>query len=277
MTDEIPKFLANKDTCPESVHSIIKEKLSEISDEALIKLSRQLQFWIDEGLSEQELAKVAQRLVDEATITKTTFQCPRVRFGKTELKMPIVTCGSMRFQYSWLPDDLPISMNKGVTLRSASQANLRDMVRLCFRHGLTHFETARFYGTSELQLITVLKDMIDAGEIKREDFIFQTKVPPFDNLSDFVKKWKQSWDICGALGYIDLFAFHCVSSPSAVDSLLKEGDGTCYDYVCNLQREGKIKHIGFSTHGHSAGIMKLIESQKFAYVNIHYHFFWSYQ
>ena len=162
-------------------------------------------------------------------------------------------------------------------LGSASQSNLKDMVRLCFRHGLTHFETARMYGTSELQLVTVLKELIDAGEIKRSDFIFQTKVAVAETQKAFIKTWNNSWKICQALGYIDLFAFHCVSSPSSIDWLLAEGEDTCYAHMLKMKQEGKVKHLGFSSHGVSAGVMKMIESKRFAYVNIHYHFFTSYQ
>lgn len=39
---------------------------------------------------------------------------------------------------------------------------------------------------------------------------------------------------------------------------------------------GRIKSIGFSTHGTAANIMKLIESNKFDYVNLHHHYFGDY-
>lgn len=53
------------------------------------------------------------------------FQCPRVRFGRTNLSMPILTCGGMRMQQTWTPKD-------GITLQDIDQEcqkNFEDVVR----------------------------------------------------------------------------------------------------------------------------------------------------
>ena len=42
------------------------------------------------------------------------------------------------------------------------------------------------------------------------------------------------------------------------------------------KRQGKIKHIGFSTHGPANHILELINSKKFDYVNLHAHYMGSY-
>jgi predicted aldo/keto reductase-like oxidoreductase len=63
-----------------------------------------------------------------------------------------------------------------------------------------------------------------------------------------------------------------------VDNLLDEspeGQGI-YQFALDLQKEGKIKHIGFSTHGSAETIMRMINSEKFSYVNIHKHYFGDY-
>ena len=60
------------------------------------------------------------------------------------------------------------------------------------------------------------------------------------------------------------------------DNLLSESPDGIYQYALDLQKEGKIKHIGFSTHGDAEVIMRLIESNKFSYVNIHKHYFGDY-
>jgi hypothetical protein len=63
-----------------------------------------------------------------------------------------------------------------------------------------------------------------------------------------------------------------------VDNLLDEspeGQGL-YQFALNLQKEGKIKHIGFSTHGSAETILRMINSEKFSYVNIHKHYFGDY-
>lgn len=47
--------------------------------------------------------------------------------------------------------------------------------------------------------------------------------------------------------------------------------------ICNqLKKEGKIRHIGFSTHAVTSQIMDLINTEKFEYINLHYHYFGSY-
>jgi hypothetical protein len=132
------------------------------------------------------------------------------------------------------------------------------------------------YGTSELQFIDALVGLMEEGVIKREDFIFQTKVMPAATRKDFEKTFKLTWDTVKKLGYIDLFAFHVVSKDDQVEWVLNEDPDGIYAFIKDYQSQGKIKHIGFSTHGTAENIMKLIESNKFSFVNIHSHYFGSY-
>jgi uncharacterized protein len=66
------------------------------------------------------------------------------RFGRTELSMPVFSCGGMRYQYKW--QDVPLH-----EVPSQSQANVEAIVQRAFELGITHFETARGYGSSEMQ------------------------------------------------------------------------------------------------------------------------------
>jgi predicted aldo/keto reductase-like oxidoreductase len=61
-----------------------------------------------------------------------------------------------------------------------------------------------------------------------------------------------------------------------VDNILDESPEGIYQFALELQKEGKIKHIGFSTHGSAETIMRMIDSEKFSYVNIHKHYFGDY-
>ena len=66
------------------------------------------------------------------------------RFGRTELPMPVFSCGGMRYQHKWQdvdPTDIP----------PANQANLEACVQRALELGINHIETARGYGTSEMQ------------------------------------------------------------------------------------------------------------------------------
>jgi len=67
------------------------------------------------------------------------------RFGRTELKMPVFSCGGMRYQYQWqdtTEDKIPLD----------NQRNLEATIEQSLELGINHIETARGYGTSEMQL-----------------------------------------------------------------------------------------------------------------------------
>ncbi len=62
---------------------------------------------------------------------------------------------------------------------------------------------------------------------------------------DIIKK-TFDWEI-RTLGtdYADFGFFHCVDEESDFDDIVNNG---IFDYVCELKKEGKIRHIGFSSH-----------------------------
>jgi predicted aldo/keto reductase-like oxidoreductase len=263
----------------DSVVSVIAKSIFEISNDSLIKIVRQLEFWTKENLPEDELLTLTEQLVHTSLWRKRfpNFQVPKVRFGKTELQMPIVTCGSMRFQHTWMPDVIPvIGASRTKAVKTPSQANILEIVRNCLKMGINHFETARYYGTSEVQLMDALAKLLESGEIKRSDFILQTKIPVKETREGFDKDFAECWKIFEKLQYIDLLSFWCVSSPSQVKYALDESENSCMAAALEWKQQGKIKHIGFSTHGPADNIMQLINSNRFEYVNIHYHFFGSY-
>jgi predicted aldo/keto reductase-like oxidoreductase len=48
--------------------------------------------------------------------------------------------------------------------------------------------------------------------------------------------------------------------------------GGCLDAARKLQAEGRVKHIGFSTHATPDVLLEAIETGEFAYVNLHWYF-----
>lgn len=283
-------FLSDPITASEMKEVFTSEKLDQLSNDALVKICRQLEFWFKEGkLGPEDMKNLAKSLVDQSLWYRPlilpdkneshsnndnvkdleSFKVPKRRFGKTELQMPIVTCGGMRLQYTWMSDDLPFSPNRKKVLGGFSQENLKRCIQSCLALGLNHFETARMYGTSEFQMVEAIHELMQEGTIKREDFIFQTKIVP-GTTKDFLKLWKSSWENVGEkLGYIDLLGIHCLADINPeLDQTLE---------ICDrLKKEGKIHHLGFSTHGCSEQIMNIINTEKFDYINIHEHFFGSY-
>ena len=68
------------------------------------------------------------------------------RFGRTEIRMPVISCVGMRYQYKWQDVD-PVAIPRD------NQENLEATIRRAFELGINHFETARGYGSSELNRI----------------------------------------------------------------------------------------------------------------------------
>ncbi len=199
-------------------------------------------------------------------------QVPTVRFGKTEIQMPIVTLGCMRFQQTWAGN-----INSMDKVNPKVQRNLKEILKYAISElGMNHIETAKAYGCSELQIGQVLQDMYKENVTKREDLIIQTKINPMKP-KDFRNALETSLKLLQT-DYLDLFAFHGLNMDYQFDLLFNnpDGDENLIDIIKEYQREGKIKHIGFSTHGHPNLIRKLIETDQFDYVNLHYHYFGSY-
>ncbi|MGB5594402.1 MAG: aldo/keto reductase, partial [Crocosphaera sp.] len=71
------------------------------------------------------------------------------RFGRTELQMPVFSCGGMRFIYK--NKDVPNS-----EIPQDNQDNLEATIKCSIELGINHIETARDYGTSEMQLRRIL-------------------------------------------------------------------------------------------------------------------------
>jgi len=292
------------------VASILDSHGDKIHDDSFLKIVRQLQFWYgqlivdkdddsDDNEGETQFLQLAERLakiaswreelldammmMDNTTTTKEkkhtspSFKIPTVRFGRTNLQMPIITCGGMRIQETWIPDTIPLlKPNKRKVVKSASQDNLKDVIQCCLKLGLNHFETARFYGSSEVQFVDALVELMEEGTVKREEFIFQTKLFPMEDKKKFREQWEASWSNVSKLQYVDLLSFHCVSQNDQIDWILDEAPDGIYAFIESLKTEGKIRHIGFSTHGSAETILRMINSDKFAYVNIHKHYFGDY-
>ena len=178
------------------------------------------------------------------------------RFGKTELQMPVFSCGGMRYQHKW-QDVPPLEVPKD------GQANLEATIHRALALGINHIETARGYGSSEMQLGWVLP------QIKRDRLIVQTKVAPFANPEEFLRTFDTSMKHL-RLDYVDLLSFHGINHRQHLDWTLRKGG--CLEAARRLQREGRCRHIGFSTHATTDIILDAVRSGEFAYFNVHWYF-----
>ncbi len=178
------------------------------------------------------------------------------RFGRTELQMPVFTCGGMRYQHKW--QDVPME-----EIPKDGQANLEACIWKSVELGINHIETARGYGTSEMQLGAILP------RLPREKIIVQTKVAPSANAQEFLETFETSLRYL-KLEHVDLLSIHGINNAQLLDWSL--GKGGCLEMARRLQREGRARFIGFSTHATPEIILRTVKEGDFDYVNLHWYF-----
>lgn len=170
--------------------------------------------------------------------------------------MPVITCGGMRYQHAWQdcePGQIPAD----------NQANLEACIHRALELGISHIETARGYGTSEMQLGRILPTL------PREKLIVQTKVAPKATAAEFLQVFETSMKHL-RLDYVDLFSLHGINNRQLLDcSLRKDG---CLAAARQLQREGRVRFIGFSNHATTDIILDTVNTGEFDYVNLHWYF-----
>jgi len=177
------------------------------------------------------------------------------RFGKTELQMPVISCGGMRYQHKW--DDVPWK-----EVPKEGQENLERTIERALDLGINHIETARGYGSSEMQLGFALKNF------DRRSILLQTKVAPEKDPKDFRKTFEKSMKYLQQ-DYVDLLSLHGLNNRELMEQALRKGG--CLEEAYKLKAEGRAKHIGFSTHASNEEIVETIERGDFEYVNLHWY------
>ena len=169
--------------------------------------------------------------------------------------MPVLTCGGMRYQHQWKdvpPADIP----------KANQENLERTIHRSLELGINHIETARGYGTSEMQLGWVLP------KIPREKLIVQTKVSPSADPKEFLATFEKSMAYLN-LEYVDLLSFHGINNRELLNqTVLSQG---CLKIGRQLQKEGRVRFLGFSTHAGVDVIRDAVNTSEFDYVNLHWY------
>lgn len=178
------------------------------------------------------------------------------RFGRTNLAMPVFSCGGMRYQYQWQDTDWS-------QIPRQNQANLEATIYRAIELGIYHVETARGYGTSELQLGHILP------KLPREKLIVQTKVGPRPTAQEFQENFDRSFNYLG-LDYIDLLGIHGINTPDHIEQTLRPGG--CLELARQWQKSGKVRHIGFSTHGPLEVLLAAIATDEFDYINLHWYY-----
>jgi len=146
------------------------------------------------------------------------------------LSLPLLGFGAMR-----LPTDANGSIN---------ETALADMLRTAMDSGLNYFDTAYPYhsGMSEIVLGRLLK------KYPRESFFLADKFPGHQVLSDYTPSviFEEQLRKCG-VEYFDFYLLHNVYENSIATYLAPRWG--ILDYFREQKRLGRIRHLGFSTHG----------------------------
>jgi len=180
------------------------------------------------------------------------------RFGRTNLQMPVISCGGMRYQHKWQdvpPQDIP----------RANQENLEACIHRALELGINHIETARGY--------TAPRKCSSAKccrKFRANKMIVQTKVTPARaRRRNFSRRLRTSMNYL-KLDHVDLFSLHGINNCETLDWSLKKGG--CLEAARKLQKEGRCRFIGFSTHGTTDIILEAVNTGEFDYVNLHWYF-----
>jgi hypothetical protein len=170
------------------------------------------------------------------------------RFGRTNRLISVFSVGTMR------------------CLRSEEMAIAT--VREAVRQGINHIETARGYGRSEVYLGKALQ----AGlPLPRRQLFVTTKIPPLESADQMERYIDESLQRL-QLDFIDGLAVHGINTWDHLDRVLA-ADGCRRGWERALA-DGRVRHVGFSTHAPLEIVQQSILSNLFDFVNLHYYYFY---
>ncbi len=172
------------------------------------------------------------------------------RFGQTELPLSVFSLGTMR--------------------SLASAETMAAVVKPAFANGINHFETARAYGQSE----ALLGQAIAQLALPRDQIYLTTKLLPNQNGDEIRHQLEQSLERLG-VDYLDCLALHGINT-AAHWQQARSPQG-CLAALEQARDEGLVRHLGFSTHGSQELILEVVNSERFAFVNLHYYYFFQRQ
>ncbi len=166
------------------------------------------------------------------------------RFGKTNLNLSVFSLGTMRYL--------------------ASEDNAQQTVQQAVCQGINHIETAQGYGNSEQYLGAALSSDLS---VKRTQLYITSKITPSsdpDRLEGLIDRSLTRLQ----LDYLDGLAIHGINTHQHLEQTIQG--------ISGAQRaiaDGRVRHLGFSTHGPLDVIVAAINTQFFEFVNLHYYYF----
>lgn len=153
---------------------------------------------------------------------------------------------------------------------SIDERQVREMTRMAMESGVNYFDTAWPYhdGESERVIGHIL------SEYPRESYCLATKYPGHQIIStghNPAEIFEKQLEKCG-VEYFDFYLLHNVYERS-IDTYLDPNWGII-DYFREQKKNGRIKHLGFSTHAQAqwlkAFLDKYGEDMEFCQIQLNY-------
>jgi uncharacterized protein len=169
------------------------------------------------------------------------------RFGKTNLHLSVFSLGTMRY----LTDS----------------ENVQQTIEKALSLGINHLETAKGYGDSEAYLGKAIK----AGlSVPRSQLYITTKIPPTADADTMGQYIDESLNRLN-LDYLDCLGIHGLNTWQHLEWV--QSKNGCMQAVQEALNDGRVRHIGFSTHGSLDVILAAINTDFFEFINLHYYYF----
>ncbi|NDJ22483.1 aldo/keto reductase [Nostoc sp. B(2019)] len=169
------------------------------------------------------------------------------RFGKTNLCLSVFSLGTMRYL--------------------AGFENAQQTIEQALALGINHIETARGYGKSE----EYLGGALQAGlSVTRTRLHITTKISPTSDADTMRRCIDESLEKL-QLDYLDCLGIHGLNTWQHLEWV--QAKGGCMQAVQEAVADGRVRHVGFSTHGSLEVILAAINTDFFEFVNLHYYYF----
>ena len=135
------------------------------------------------------------------------------------------------------------------------ESAVANMVHYAMEHGVNYFDTAWGYhsGNSELVMGRVL------SKYPRESYFLATKLPGFspENIQNYKQIFHKQLEKCQT-EYFDFYLLHNVAEKNIGDFM--DPQIGIMDFLLEQKKQGKIRHLGFSTHGSLATMRRFLEA-----------------
>ncbi|MBO5091414.1 MAG: aldo/keto reductase [Clostridia bacterium] len=135
------------------------------------------------------------------------------------------------------------------------KAETKKLIDYAMANGINYYDTAWGYLGGESEIVTGKL----LSQYPRDSYYLASKFPGYDlnNMDKVEEIFERQLEKCG-VEYFDFYLFHNVCEYN-IDAYLNSEYGI-YDYLIEQKKNGRIKHLGFSTHGSFETITRFLDA-----------------